>query len=254
MPKADEESPLLLHFRLLNPTSDERNDGDGESATVVDGESATAVNVQRSLDAVTEDNRIARTVSDPVSDPVSESWKEYNKNLDKNPLLLKCVTAFFVLGLGDLCGQGVEHLLGTSIAEGGVDWIRAVRFGLFGLVGAPWAHYYFYYLDYYLPPTENPFSLVTALKLFIDQGLQAPALLALIISALAILEGDGFEGVKQDMTESYWDALIANWKLWIPASLINLCFVKPSLRVLYVNVVFFIWTIILSVMLNEVHQ
>lgn len=40
-------------------------------------------------------------------------------------------------------------------------------------------------------------------------------------------------------------------KLWIPASLINMSFVKPSLRVLYVNVIFFVWTIILSIMLNS---
>jgi Mpv17 / PMP22 family len=43
---------------------------------------------------------------------------------------------------------------------------------------------------------------------------------------------------------------IISGKLWIPASLVNLAFVKPSLRVLYVNVVFFLWTIILSMILN----
>jgi hypothetical protein len=40
-------------------------------------------------------------------------------------------------------------------------------------------------------------------------------------------------------------------KLWLPASLVNIAFVKPMLRVLYVNVVFFFWTIILSIMLNS---
>lgn len=40
-------------------------------------------------------------------------------------------------------------------------------------------------------------------------------------------------------------------KLWIPASAINLAFVQPSLRVLYVNTVFVAWTVILSLMLNK---
>ena len=40
-------------------------------------------------------------------------------------------------------------------------------------------------------------------------------------------------------------------KLWIPASIVNIAFVQPSLRVLFVNVVFFFWTIILSLMLNQ---
>lgn len=39
-------------------------------------------------------------------------------------------------------------------------------------------------------------------------------------------------------------------KLWLPATLVNYAFVKPSLRVLFENVVFFVWTIILSFLLH----
>jgi hypothetical protein len=38
--------------------------------------------------------------------------------------------------------------------------------------------------------------------------------------------------------------------LWLPASFFNLAFIPPCYRVLYVNVVFFFWTIILSMMVN----
>jgi hypothetical protein len=40
-------------------------------------------------------------------------------------------------------------------------------------------------------------------------------------------------------------------KLWIPATIVNIAFVKPELRVLYDNVVFFAWTIVLSMILNS---
>jgi hypothetical protein len=40
-------------------------------------------------------------------------------------------------------------------------------------------------------------------------------------------------------------------KLWIPATTVNIAFIKPTLRVLYDNLVFFIWTIFLSMMLND---
>lgn len=65
------------------------------------------------------------------------------------------------------------------------------------------------------------------------------------------MKGEGFSGMKKDMNDNYWFSLLANWKLWLPASLVNLAFVKPELRVLYVNVVFFFWTIILSIILNS---
>ena len=39
-------------------------------------------------------------------------------------------------------------------------------------------------------------------------------------------------------------------KLWIPATIINIAFVKPALRVLYDNLIFFVWTVYLSIRLN----
>ncbi len=40
-------------------------------------------------------------------------------------------------------------------------------------------------------------------------------------------------------------------KLWLPATVINIAFVPPMLRVLYLNAVFFFWCIFLSVQLNK---
>lgn len=72
-----------------------------------------------------------------------------------------------------------------------------------------------------------------------------------MICALSLMKAEGVDGMKKDMSSNYWTSLLANWKLWLPASLINLAFVKPELRVLYVNVVFFFWTIVLSIILNS---
>lgn len=183
------------------------------------------------------------------------AWQRYNSALERNPLLVKSITAFFLLGSGDLCGQGLEHMLGRTKAGSvlvlGVDWPRAARFGMFGLLGAPWAHYFYFYLDKFLPPTEKPFTRTTLLKVCIDQGIQAPVLLALMIFTISILKGSGLQGVREDLARNYWTSLLANWKLWLPFSFINLAFVKPTLRVLFVNAVFFGWTIILSMLINS---
>jgi peroxisomal membrane protein 2 len=79
-------------------------------------------------------------------------------------------------------------------------------------MGAPWSHYYFHYLDTYIPPTPEPFTQTTAVKVFIDQFIQAPILLALMISLLSIMKGTGVDGVKTDMGDNYGASLIANCK------------------------------------------
>ena len=142
-------------------------------------------------------------------------WSRYNVLVEQHPLLVKSITAFFILGSGDLCGQGIEHIRANMMAiavstSAGVDWPRAARFAAFGFFGAPWSHYYFAYLDKMLPPTEQPFTKTTFLKVGIDQFVQAPILLAFMISTLSILKGEGWAGVVVDMKANYWESLLAN--------------------------------------------
>ena len=95
-----------------------------------------------------------------------------------------------------------------------------------------------------------------------------------MIMGMALMEGRGVDGVRVDMENQYAEALIKNCKsttsslvvlvvvvayvlsffsgeLWIPATVVNIAFVKPDLRVLYDNLVFFFWTIFLSMLLNQ---
>jgi hypothetical protein len=138
-------------------------------------------------------------------------WKMYNELLEKKPLLVKSITATIILGGADLFAQSIDNLLGQQ-QHHAIDWLRAMRFAALGLVGAPWSHYYFHYLDHYLPPTENPCSFVTLLKVFIDQFIQAPILLAIMICALSLMKGEGVSGMRHDMKDSYVTSLIANCK------------------------------------------
>jgi len=139
------------------------------------------------------------------------SWDNYVQHLEKRPLLVKSITATFILGGADLCGQAVEHFRGSSVVPG-VDWPRAARFAAFGLFGTPWSHYYYHWLDQYLPPSPDPWTVTTAVKVFIDQFIQAPLLLAVMICALSLMKGQGIKGAKHDMKENFVVALIANCK------------------------------------------
>ena len=118
-------------------------------------------------------------------------------------------------------------------------------------------------------------------KVFIDQFIQAPILLAFIITGMGLMQGEWIGELQEDLQKQYVSTLIANckcwWisaemyggsgisyclvsishhhcmlgKLWIPATIVNIAFISPILRVTYDNLVFFIWTIILSIMLND---
>lgn len=169
---------------------------------------------QPTLDASTsphqDDTAINNNTLSPlsISDHVKNHWNNYVDIVERRPLVTKSITATIILGGADLVAQGLEHARGISTST--IDWPRAGRFACFGLFGAPWSHYYFHWLDYYIPPSDS--LRTTLLKVVIDQFIQAPLLLAIMISMLSLMKGEGMQGVVQDMSENFVDALIANCK------------------------------------------
>jgi hypothetical protein len=93
-------------------------------------------------------------------------WLAYYYALEKRPLLVKSITALMLMGCADLIAQLFENLRGISRVSG-VNCLRCMRFATFGLIGAPWTHYYYHWLDTALPPTEHPCTLTTAGKFFL---------------------------------------------------------------------------------------
>lgn len=180
---------------------------------------------------------------------ISDAWNAYNGALEANPLLVKSVTAGIILGAADLTGQAFEN--SQSDGAKAIEVARVARFAFFGLVlQAPWNHFYYLLLDGALPPTPEPFTATTGIKVFIDQFVQAPIFTVLIFLFLGILEGKSVDEVKKQLDSDYKDTMVANWKLWVPATAVNIAFCPPALRVLFLNGVFFFWSIFLSLKLN----
>mmetsp|Transcript_8117 Transcript_8117/g.19622 ORF Transcript_8117/g.19622 Transcript_8117/m.19622 type:complete len:257 (+) Transcript_8117:180-950(+) len=242
----DEESLLLFHtarekYALYS------QDSYLSSTTATDSASASSIDEnEEKYDTTTIDN-------DNCSSRCLSLWESYYAALLEYPLLVKSLTAFVLLGFADVIAQCFERIRDRNSEDAimALNLYRVARFGFFGLAGAPWTHYYYAWLDTVLPPTQNPWTWTTAIKVVIDQFLQAPALLAFMIMGMALMECRGISGVKVDMENQYMEALIKNWELWIPATVVNIAFVKPDLRVLYDNLVFFFWTIFLSMLLNQ---
>lgn len=146
---------------------------------------------------------------------LGEAWSAYNEALQANPLIVKSVTAGVILGAADLAGQAVEKSQKDEQEEEdeGVDFARAIRFAIFGLVlQAPWNHFYYSLLDGAIPPTEAPFTSTNIAKVGIDQFIQAPIFTVLIFVFLGLLEGKAFDKIKSQLDNDYKDTIIANCK------------------------------------------
>lgn len=99
-----------------------------------------------------------------------DPWAAYNVALTTEPLLTKSVTAAVIIGAGDAAAQQIER----SRTGDKFDFARYLRWATFGLVlQGPWNHAFYSLLDAALPPTPDPFTLVTAEKVAIDQFIQA---------------------------------------------------------------------------------
>jgi peroxisomal membrane protein 2 len=93
-----------------------------------------------------------------------EAWTAYSAALETDPLLVKSVTAGVILGAADIAGQALQNQLRDEEAEE-LDIGRTARFAFFGLVlQAPWNHFYYMLLDGAIPPTVEPFTSTTGIK------------------------------------------------------------------------------------------
>lgn len=189
-------------------------------------------------------------------------WQAYTDALATQPLITKSITASVIIGAGDAAAQFIESAqkAEATAADGqngseeaqGVDALRVARWAFFGLVlQAPWNHFFYVYLDQALPPTAEPFTTTNLLKVGLDQGVQSPIFTMLCFVFLGFLEGKSSQLIKEKLDEEYASTMVTSWKVWIPAAIVNIGFVPPALRVLFVNVVFFVWTIYLSLVVNK---
>lgn len=144
----------------------------------------------------------------------AEAWMAYNTALQTDPLVTKSITASIILGAADLTGQALERSKRSVVDEStGIDWARSARFAFFGLVlQAPWNHFYFQWLDGWIPPTDDPFTITNGIKVAIDQAIQAPVFTILIFVFLGLLEGKQYESIQRQLQKEYKKTMLANCK------------------------------------------
>lgn len=180
-----------------------------------------------------------------------EFWIWYSFQIENRPLVTKVITAGCLVGTANFASQILSHFYHKGIPVPPMNWYQTFEFCLMGLLlHAPVTHYYYLLLDGVFPPTPSPWTIVTIIKLLIDQLIFAPIFLAAVFIFLDVMDGKSIKVIRHHFASDWFSTLVDNWKLWVPASFFNLSFCPPCYRVLFSNIIFFVWSIVLSFLIH----
>ena len=163
-------------------------------------------------------------------------WSRYSRLLESRPLTTKVVTSAAVTGTGDLSCQLVLE---------GAEELDVKRLSTFttlgGLLVAPTLHNWYSWLHRAFPGGG---ATAVAKRLAFDQTLFAPFFIPVFMSSVLLIEGHPQPRAK--VAQDWWPAVVTNWKLWVPAQVINFGLVPLPYQVLFANGVALAWNAYLS--------
>lgn len=167
------------------------------------------------------------------------AWSGYIKALEVAPVKTKAITAGVLVGLGDALAQ---VLTGTPMGD--LDLPRVFRFAAFGAVlQGPAGHVWYNILERVI---RLPGLAGIAGKVAADQLLFAPVFTSIFFGYLCLAEGGQLGDVQEAVASKLPSTLVASWKVWPLAHIINFGVIPLGLRVLYVNAVSTAWIAFLS--------
>lgn len=106
--------------------------------------------------------------------------------------------------------------------------------------------------SYILPRLVPEISAVGALKkLAIDQLIFAPLVILMFYPAINIVEGKSLSHAIEDLKNKYYATMVANYKIWPAANLINFYFVPIQYQVLWANLISLVFNACLSYLHNS---
>ncbi|KAG6449440.1 PXMP2/4 family protein 3 [Manduca sexta] len=172
-----------------------------------------------------------------LSKPIMNLVASYLQNLYLHPIKTKAITSCVVGTAGSVASQLVA---GEKLR---LDPVLA--FGLYGLAfGGTIPHYFYELVERLFPEDLVAFSL--AKKLLFERLVFAPFMQAFSLYTLARFEGKNHKAAVKQLYALYLPILEANWKWLTLFQVINLAFIPPMLRVLFMNLVGFGWAMFLA--------
>jgi len=196
-------------------------------------------------------------------------WDKYQQWCQRRPLVTKALTAAILAVLGDLVVQylrtrdkrgelaklSVEALqkLRPSLGHGLFPLhqpLQTAAFALHGLLLAPLGHAWYTLLEKVLGRSGGAVGLMLrgVLDRLVYDPLQLMATLLILGNLVGPSPGAVLAGLagRSGATDVFWVSLVANWRVWLPAQLLNYALVPPHLRVLFGNAVSICWNMTLA--------
>ena len=166
--------------------------------------------------------------------------KAYDKLLISHPIKTKTITSGFLFGLGDfICQNYIEKQEQYNPKRTGYMVIM-------GTVSGPIFHCWYGFLSG-LKFTQKLSPLPSALvSMAIDQTAFAYLYLSFFLFTLNTMESKDPQKALKLREEKIFETLVANWKIWPLAQLINFSLIPTPYRVLWANMVGLAWNVIAS--------
>ncbi|XP_033111665.1 mpv17-like protein 2 isoform X1 [Anneissia japonica] len=173
------------------------------------------------------------------------------KLFSKYLLVTNTVTCCSLLGVGDLIEQTreIRRNKKNDVAQGKLhsshsyDWKRTGRMAAIGFMLGPINHYWYLYLDRFLPGTSGRMVLK---KILLDQIVAAPFFNASFIIGIGVLEGKPLSENIENFKCKFPTLYLIDCFVWPVTQSINFLYVPSRYRVLYVNTVVVFWDIFMS--------
>ncbi|KAJ1530748.1 hypothetical protein ONE63_005602 [Megalurothrips usitatus] len=165
------------------------------------------------------------------------SLQTYFLELYTNPLRTKSVTSAVIYVLGNFTSQRIS-------GAKAIDRNSLLAFGAYGLLfGGSIPHYFFQWLEWLIPGTSK---LALVKQILVQRLLFTPLYQLFTLYTISRLEGRPHRQAVHQLIPIYLPVLIANWKWLTALSIINLTVVPPALRVIFMNLVGFVWSVYIA--------
>jgi len=164
----------------------------------------------------------------------------YQSILKRRPKLTQALTAGSLMAAGDVIAQ--TFIERTSWKEYSPQ--RTGRFFIFGtcLLG-PTLSVWYRTLDKLVTSQRTTSSLI---KMALDQSLMAPVVLTSFLGTMSFWTTYSIDAALNNVTQNLWSVLMANYKLWPAAQVINFYCIPLNQRVLFSSVIALFWNSYLS--------
>eukprot|EP00210_Caulerpa_lentillifera_P009142 g8716.t1 len=180
------------------------------------------------------------------------SLTRYRVALERFPVSTKCITCAVGMAVGDILAQFISSKHPTKMkAPFKLDVTRTARIALFGgVVNGPLGHVWYTVLDRFVLPSNPTHPISIVVKCVLDQMIMAPIGTALFFSSMKCLEMKPMM-CQEELKMKFIPSLLASYRLWPAAHLVNFAMIPSNFRILYINVVAVFWSAALSSMAED---